>query len=163
MYNHGEGVARDLVEAGKWYRMAAEQGFAIAQHNLDTMYSDSEQNEPRAINVYIILSFMAVGFFLTPMIVSILCGIGANIFGYRVFPGTQANRTLMILAGVLAYNLVTYWFHRRGDIVPWWTAVVAAVIFIAWGSRPKVNLGGREMLFGAGCGIVIGLGIRLIF
>jgi TPR repeat protein/V8-like Glu-specific endopeptidase len=34
----GEGVAKDPVEAEKWYRKAAEQGYAAAQLNLGGMY-----------------------------------------------------------------------------------------------------------------------------
>ena len=38
-YENGEGVAKDDVEAVKWYRKAAEQGDAYAQHNLGLAYS----------------------------------------------------------------------------------------------------------------------------
>ena len=34
MYHYGYGVARDYAEARYWYRKAAEQGDANAQHNL---------------------------------------------------------------------------------------------------------------------------------
>ncbi len=34
MYDKGRGVAQDYAEAVKWYRMAAEQGYAWAQRNL---------------------------------------------------------------------------------------------------------------------------------
>ncbi len=34
MYETGRGVAQDYAEALKWYRLAAEQGVAIAQFNL---------------------------------------------------------------------------------------------------------------------------------
>ena len=37
-YFNGEGVAQDYVEAVKWYRLAAEQGYAPAQFNLGEMY-----------------------------------------------------------------------------------------------------------------------------
>jgi len=33
-YDEGEGVAKDQVEAGKSFRKAAEQNFALAQNNL---------------------------------------------------------------------------------------------------------------------------------
>jgi TPR repeat protein len=38
MYRRGEGVVQDKKEAVKWYRKAAEQGFAVAQSNLGVMY-----------------------------------------------------------------------------------------------------------------------------
>jgi TPR repeat protein len=40
MYANGEGVTRDYAEAVKWYRKAANQGYARAQSNLGTMYSN---------------------------------------------------------------------------------------------------------------------------
>ena len=38
MYQNGQGVAKDEVEAVKWYRKAADQGDANAQYNLGNMY-----------------------------------------------------------------------------------------------------------------------------
>jgi uncharacterized protein len=38
MYDEGKGVPQDYAEAVKWYRRAAEQGHARAQHNLGAMY-----------------------------------------------------------------------------------------------------------------------------
>src|SRR5436189_79965 len=38
-YAHGQGVAKDEVEAVKWYRKAAEQNFAYAQTNLGRCYA----------------------------------------------------------------------------------------------------------------------------
>ena len=38
-YERGEGVPRDLVEAVKWYRKAAEQNYAKAQYNLGVCYA----------------------------------------------------------------------------------------------------------------------------
>jgi len=37
-YEQGKGVAKDQVEAVKWYRKAAEQNFAPAQNNLGVCY-----------------------------------------------------------------------------------------------------------------------------
>ena len=39
MYATGEGVVEDDVEAVRWYRMAAEQGHAVAQYELGRMYA----------------------------------------------------------------------------------------------------------------------------
>src|SRR5437870_3531600 len=41
-YREGIGVARDDVEAVKWFRKAAEQGHEVAQYNLGMYYSDNE-------------------------------------------------------------------------------------------------------------------------
>jgi uncharacterized protein len=38
MYKNGNGVVQDYAEAVKWYRLAAEQGYADAQYNLGLMY-----------------------------------------------------------------------------------------------------------------------------
>ena len=41
-YNKGEGLAKDEVEAVKWYRKAADQNLAKAQYNLAVCYSHGE-------------------------------------------------------------------------------------------------------------------------
>jgi hypothetical protein len=38
MYEHGQGVPQDYVQAVAWYRKAADQGNAEAQNNLGLMY-----------------------------------------------------------------------------------------------------------------------------
>ena len=38
MYYTGSGVHQDYAEAFRWYRKAAEQGYAKAQFNLGVMY-----------------------------------------------------------------------------------------------------------------------------
>lgn len=40
LYESGMGVAQDLPLARHWYRMAAEQGLALAQRNLCKMYEE---------------------------------------------------------------------------------------------------------------------------
>jgi hypothetical protein len=42
MYDSGNGVPEDDAEAVKWYRKAAEQGYADAQFNLGLTYADGE-------------------------------------------------------------------------------------------------------------------------
>jgi hypothetical protein len=42
MFNEGEGVAQDHVEAAKWYRLSAEQGDSQAQYQLGIMYHHGE-------------------------------------------------------------------------------------------------------------------------
>ena len=46
MYDKGQGVPQDYKTAVKWYRLAAEQGYAGAQYNLGTMY-DNGQGVPQ--------------------------------------------------------------------------------------------------------------------
>ncbi len=42
MYYDGRGVPQDDAEAVRWYRKAAEQGLAQAQHNLGVMYANGQ-------------------------------------------------------------------------------------------------------------------------
>ncbi len=42
MYDNGQGVPQDHVQAVKWYRTAAEQGSARAQNNVGVMYHTGE-------------------------------------------------------------------------------------------------------------------------
>ncbi len=42
MYHNGEGVVKDAAEAAKWFRLAADQGEALAQVNLGIMYANGE-------------------------------------------------------------------------------------------------------------------------
>ena len=42
MYRNGWGVSQDYKEAVRWYRLAAEQGHAMAQSNLGVMYRNGE-------------------------------------------------------------------------------------------------------------------------
>src|SRR2546423_533464 len=41
-YDEGAGVAKDQVEAVKWFRKAAEQNYAKAQYNLGVCYEHGE-------------------------------------------------------------------------------------------------------------------------
>ncbi len=41
-YAHGQGVTRNMAEAAKWYRLAAEGGYSPAQVNLAVMYDKGE-------------------------------------------------------------------------------------------------------------------------
>ena len=41
-YDNGEGVPEDDTEAVRWYRLAAEQGYALAQFSLGLMYFTGE-------------------------------------------------------------------------------------------------------------------------
>jgi TPR repeat protein len=39
MYEYGQGVPQDYAEAVKWFRKAADQGYASALSNLGRMYT----------------------------------------------------------------------------------------------------------------------------
>jgi TPR repeat protein len=41
-YNYGHGVAKDYVEAVKWFRKAAEQNFGMAQYSLALCYGTGQ-------------------------------------------------------------------------------------------------------------------------
>lgn len=54
-YAKGEGVAKDVVEAVKWYRLAADQGYDKAQYALGTCYDNGvgvTKNSEEAIKWY---------------------------------------------------------------------------------------------------------------
>ena len=56
MYKNGKGVKQDYLEAIKWYRMAAKQGYGWAQYNLAHMYAHGEgvkQNLQEAAKWYL--------------------------------------------------------------------------------------------------------------
>jgi TPR repeat protein len=42
VYFEGQGVKQDDKEAMKWYRRAADQGYADAQYNLGVMYGQGQ-------------------------------------------------------------------------------------------------------------------------
>jgi TPR repeat protein len=42
MYAMGEGMPQDYAESKKWWRQAAEQGYAEAQYSLGVMYANGE-------------------------------------------------------------------------------------------------------------------------
>ncbi|HFC6390643.1 TPA: tetratricopeptide repeat protein, partial [Neisseria lactamica] len=42
MYENGQGVRQDYVQAVQWYRKASEQGDAQAQFNLGVMYAEGQ-------------------------------------------------------------------------------------------------------------------------
>src|SRR5690606_19071002 len=55
VYDHGLGVPENDQEAVKWYRKAAEQGYAVAQAILGVMYAKGEgvpKNDQEAVKWY---------------------------------------------------------------------------------------------------------------
>ena len=59
MYADGEGVPEDDVEAVKWYRKAAEQGYATAQYNLALMYANGSGVPEDYVESYMWLNLAA--------------------------------------------------------------------------------------------------------
>ncbi len=59
MYSKGQGVPQDYAEAMKWYRLAAEQGFALAQSNLGEMYINGEGVRRNYVQGYMWLGLAA--------------------------------------------------------------------------------------------------------
>ena len=54
-YTTDQGVARDEVEAAKWFRKAAEQNLAVAQYNLGVSYANGlgvTKDEGEAVKWY---------------------------------------------------------------------------------------------------------------
>ena len=51
-YATGAGVSEDDVEAVKWYRMAAKQGYAKGQYNLGIKYATGEGVPQDSIKAY---------------------------------------------------------------------------------------------------------------
>jgi hypothetical protein len=55
MYEKGEGTVPDYKKALKWYRLAADQGNAIAQSNLGAMYANGQgaaQDDKEAVKLF---------------------------------------------------------------------------------------------------------------
>ena len=42
LYDSGEEVPQDYIQAFKWYKLAAEQGDESAQYNIATMYDEGQ-------------------------------------------------------------------------------------------------------------------------
>jgi len=59
MYYNGQGVQRDYVEAAKWVRKAAEQGYAPAQADLGVMYWNGQGVPQDAVLAYMWLNLAA--------------------------------------------------------------------------------------------------------
>ena len=59
-YYTGEGVAKDQVEAVKWYRKAAEQGYAIAQYNLGLKYDSGEGAPKDQVEAYALFNLAGI-------------------------------------------------------------------------------------------------------
>jgi TPR repeat protein len=55
MFHNGQGVAQDYAEALRLYRLAAAQGYAMAQYNVGVMFENGEgvaQDRAEAVRWY---------------------------------------------------------------------------------------------------------------
>jgi TPR repeat protein len=52
MYERGQGVPQNYVQAVSWYRKAAEQGDALAQFDLGFMYSNGQGVPPDYVQAH---------------------------------------------------------------------------------------------------------------
>ena len=59
MYNNGEGVPEDDVQAMAWLRKAAEQGLSKAQNNLGVMYANGDGVPEDDVTAYAWLNLAA--------------------------------------------------------------------------------------------------------
>jgi TPR repeat protein len=62
MYNEGRGVPQDYAEAAKWYKLAAEQGDALAQYNLGLSYARGEGVTPDPVTAHMWLNLASARF-----------------------------------------------------------------------------------------------------
>jgi TPR repeat protein len=53
MYDEGDGVPENDVEAVRWFRLAAEQGNALAQYNLGLMYANGRGVPQTNLRAYV--------------------------------------------------------------------------------------------------------------
>src|SRR5258708_32324707 len=59
MYDKGQGVQQNYVEALKWYRLAAETGNSHAQDNLGLMYANGHGVQQDYVSAYMWLDVAA--------------------------------------------------------------------------------------------------------
>ncbi len=61
MYHAGHGVPVNYAEAMRWYRMAAQQGYPRAQHNLGVLYFTGRGVGRDPVRAYIWFDLAAAG------------------------------------------------------------------------------------------------------
>ena len=67
MYANGLGVAKDPVEAAKWWRLAADQNYTKAQLNIGTLYATGQGVPENKVHAYLWFSLAAAGDDLTAL------------------------------------------------------------------------------------------------
>ena len=61
MYNSGQGVSQDFLEAVRWFRLAADQGSANAQNNLAVAFDDGQGAPKNRVVAYALFNLAAAG------------------------------------------------------------------------------------------------------
>ena len=56
MHATGRGLPQDHTEAMRWYRLAAEQGFVLAQAGLGALYFERKDAAPDPLRAYVWLA-----------------------------------------------------------------------------------------------------------
>ena len=95
MYRDGEGIPEDDAEAVRWFRLAAEQGYAEAQHNLGIAYANGRgvpADDAEAVRWY-------------------------RLAGEQGLADAQLNLEML---------------SDRGEGTPYYLAVLAGLLFVAW-------------------------------
>ncbi|WP_017324314.1 tetratricopeptide repeat protein [Synechococcus sp. PCC 7336] len=108
MYFSGQGTDSNLVEASKWYRFAAEQGYAIAQINLATILFESNPKE--SIKLLKLASSQDM-----PLAQSMLGDIYSGIYGLSsdFEKDYRLSKKYYEKAGEKGFS---YAYHRLGEI-----------------------------------------------
>jgi len=60
-YDNGQGAPQSYKEAGRWYRLAAQQGHARAQSNLGVLYANGQGMPKDVIRAYMWLTVAVAG------------------------------------------------------------------------------------------------------
>ena len=109
MYQYGNGVPENDAEAVKWYRLAAEQGNAIAQSSLSVMYYQGEGVPENYLTAYVWTS------------VSAAQGNQIAKGNVEIIKGTLTNENIKVLFLVGRYKF----YHLLGNhSLPYYSTTV---------------------------------------
>jgi len=99
---------------------------------------------------------------VSPLITSLPIGIGALIFKYEVLPGSLSDRLLSVCSGFLGGLIVFKAYAAFDFMLPWWSFLIPAILFMIIGAKPETDINGRSLSFGATIGLFIFLLLRWI-
>ena len=66
----------------------------------------------------------------------------------------------MVLAGYLGGLFVDKVYGAFGTVLPWWSFLVPALLFMGVGSKPDSDINGKSLAFGVTSGLFILLLVR---
>lgn len=95
-YDSGEGVPQNFTEAARWYRLAAEQGFSLAQQNLGYLYNEGQG---------VIRDYAQAAYWFRKAAEQGLADSQFNL-GYSYYHGRGVAQD---------YSLAAYWFSRAAE------------------------------------------------